>query len=264
MANTSAVLIFSLLAYLLSSVLYVSNLLLRRPRTGVAPTVLAGAGVLAQTLGLLLIVTESHPHRSPYSTFYGAVAFVAWLVVLMQLLLTGRYRMYALGAFSMPIAFLMTLVALTLPSGMHRLLPTLEKHTMAAHISVSLLAYGAFTVAFGLSILYLVENRLLKARKIRGMFQRLPPLRTTEELACRFATFGLAMLTLGLLIGTVYALREWKGSFFQDPKVLPALATWGIYAVYLVLRWGVGWRGRAASYLLLGGVSGRAPHLRGS
>jgi len=253
--ETSAILMLVLTAYLGAAVLYVASLVARdseraRPTARLA-TALAGVGVLAHTLGLFALVAETG--RSPYSTVYGALAFMAWLVVLMQLGMVGWARLYALGAISLPVAFLMLLCALALPPELRQLLPLLRQHTMAAHISMAILGYGAFAVAFGLAVLYLLENRLLKARKLRGLLERLPPLRTTEELASRFAAFGHAMLSLGLIIGTVAGLREARFHFWSDPKVLPALITWGIYTAYLVLRWGIGWRGRTASYLLVAG-----------
>lgn len=258
MEGTSLVLTFALATYLLASVLYMANLFIRGARqtaqpAAVAATVFAGAGAAAHTLGLFEITAQTG--RSPYSTAYGAVAFMAWLVVLMQIGMVWRSRMYALGAISLPLAFLMMLCALLLPPEMRELLPSVRRHTMAAHISTSILGYGAFTVAFGLAILYLMENRLLKARRLRGLFERLPPLRTTEDLAYRFAAFGQAMLTLGIVSGTIAGLREWKGHFWEDPKVLPSLITWGIYTAYLLLRGAAGWRGRAGAILLAAGFA---------
>jgi len=249
--ETSHILTAALAAYLLASVLYVANLFVRGRQPAAAATVLAAVGALAHTLGLVRIAMEIG--RSPYSAYYGSVAFLAWLVVLMQIGVAWRARMDAVGAFSLPIAFLMLLYALALPPEMRQVLPELRRHSMAAHISLAILGYGAFTVAFALAVIYLLENRLLKAKKLRGVFERLPPLRTTDDLACRFATFGQAMLTMGILIGSVYAAREWGRLYWQDPKVLPSLVTWGIYTAYLALRWVLGWRGRASSYLLVAG-----------
>ncbi|MBI3944950.1 MAG: cytochrome c biogenesis protein CcsA [Armatimonadetes bacterium] len=241
----------ALAAYLVASVLYVANLFVSTQRPAAAATVVIGVGALAHTVGLLGMVAETG--RGPYSTVYGSVAFMAWLLVLMQIGLTWRHRMYALGAFSVPIALLMLVYALALPPEMRELLPGLRRQSLAAHISVTLLGYGAFAVAFGLAVIYLMESRLLKAKHLEGVFRRLPPLRTTEETAARFAAFGHAMLTLGIVIGSVWAVKDWDGGFWRDPKVIPSLVTWAIYTGYLGLRWVAGWRGRSASYLLVVG-----------
>ncbi|MDH7569714.1 MAG: cytochrome c biogenesis protein CcsA [Armatimonadota bacterium] len=239
------------MGYLTASVLYIANLFVRSTRPAVLATLVSCAAVLAHTVGLFQITMQTG--RSPYSTVYGSVGFVAWLIVLMQLVLVWRWRMYATGAFSLPIAGLMLLFALALPPEMRQLLPDLRRQSLAAHISVILLGYGAFAVAFGLSLIYLMEERLLKARRLQGLFERLPPLRVTESVAFGFAAFGQAMLTLGLAIGLVWAQEMWTKRLWQDPKVIPSLVTWGVYSVYLLLRGVSGWRGRPAAWLLVVG-----------
>ena len=245
--SVSLLLTFVLAAYLAGSVLYVAGLFTTGRRLSVLATVLTAAGAAAHTAALVLISMKIG--RSPYSTFYGAVAFMAWLVALMQLAAVGGWRTYALGAISLPIAFLMLLFALALPPEMREVIPELRRHTMAAHISLAILGYGAFAVAFGLALIYLLQNRLLKAKQLRGLFERLPPLRTTEDLAGRFAAFGHAMLTMGLIIGSIYGMKLYG----HDPKVLASLITWGIYTTFLILRYGLGWRGKVSSYLLVVG-----------
>lgn len=253
MNSISLILTFALAAYLVASVLYVANLFVRENWPAIGATHMAGAGAVAHLAGLILI---SHTTRlSPYSTAFGAVVFMAWLVVMMQLGLVIRSRTYAVGAFSLPIAFLMLVVGLMLPPELHNVLPELRRHTMAAHISVTILSYGAFTVAFGLAVIYLLESRMLKAKHLRGAFERLPPLRTAEEMAFHFAAFGHAMLTIGIILGIISALRIPGARVETDPKVPMTLVTWGIYTVYLVLRWAVGWRGRPTTYLLVAGFA---------
>lgn len=241
----------AVVAYLASSVLYGANLFTKSRCPAVLATVLAGAGIIPHTLSLFAMVGQTG--RAPYSTVFGATVFTAWVVVLMQIGLTCWRQVDAAGAFSVPIALILLLYALVLPPEMWELLPDLRRQSLAAHISVTLLAYGAFTVAFGLAVLYLMENRLLKAKQLEGILRRLPPLVSAEELAARFATFGQAMLTLGLAIGSVWAMQDWQGGLWQDPKVVPSLVTWAVYTAYLGLRWVGGWRGRAGAYLLVVG-----------
>jgi ABC-type transport system involved in cytochrome c biogenesis permease subunit len=61
------------------------------------------------------------------------------------------------------------------------------------------------------------------------------------------------LLTLGILLGGHWAIQT-RGRFWgKDPTEAFSYVTWIIYAIYLVLRWGKGWRGRRSTYLALAG-----------
>jgi len=62
--------------------------------------------------------------------------------------------------------------------------------------------------------------------------------------------FGFPCMTVGLVIGSVLVQETTLGaSYFLDPKILAAFASWVVYVVLLLVRRSAGLRGRRAAYL---------------
>jgi ABC-type transport system involved in cytochrome c biogenesis permease subunit len=67
--------------------------------------------------------------------------------------------------------------------------------------------------------------------------------------------FGFIMLTLGLLVGSVWAKSAWGDFWVWDPKENWSLVTWLVYGAYLHLRKVRGWRGERAAWLAIIGFA---------
>jgi ABC-type uncharacterized transport system permease subunit len=96
-------------------------------------------------------------------------------------------------------------------------------------------------------VAYIVQERQLRQKKIGGLFQRLPSLDTLDTLGFRMVIVGFPLLTLGVVTGTLWAVR-------LDPEAPPIGATqtmglveWALFAAILLLRAVAGWRGRRAA-----------------
>jgi len=128
-----------------------------------------------------------------------------------------------------------------------------------AHITALLLAYVALGFSLLASVLYLVQERRLKAKpKARYLtgedswwapFDWLPPLDTLERLSESMLEFGFPCMTVGLVIGAVLAQDTYGATYFLDPKIIAAFVSWAIYVLLLLVRRATGLRGRKAAYL---------------
>ncbi len=117
-------------------------------------------------------------------------------------------------------------------------------------------AFGLLVLAFGCAALYLAQDRLLKRKNLRsGLFGKLPPLASLDQLAFTLVAFAFPLLTIGLAAGIVEALTGGLHcAAGQDPMVLTSVVTWLVYGLYLALHTVAHWRGPRANYLLLGGL----------
>jgi ABC-type uncharacterized transport system permease subunit len=104
--------------------------------------------------------------------------------------------------------------------------------------------------------MYLVQERRIKAKHKPGKARRwapldwLPPLDTLERLALATLEFGFPCMTVGLLLGSVLVQETSLGaSYFLDPNILASFAMWIVYVTLLLVRRGVGLRGRKAAYV---------------
>ena len=129
---------------------------------------------------------------------------------------------------------------------------------LGVHVGSTILGTAAFTVAFALAAAYLVQEREVRQKRLRGMFQRLPPLEVLDVASYRSIALGLPALTLGIATGLLAGVQEavGRGVPIASWRHYLALGVWAVFASVLVLRVVAGWRGhRAAIGTLVGYAS---------
>jgi ABC-type transport system involved in cytochrome c biogenesis permease subunit len=157
------------------------------------------------------------------------------------------------GMFVMPGALLLELYAWAGFRLEHGITPALQSGWVAVHVVFAVIAYGAFTTAFVLSILHLIEERRLKKKvSLAKLFRKFPSLETLENLSYKAASIGFIFLSLVIIAGIVRAemLPAWQ-KWYMDPKIIAAIFTWIVYGFYVGSRWLMGWRGHRSSILLI-------------
>lgn len=180
-------------------------------------------------------------------------------VVTVFFLVWWLYDAISLGLFALPATFFLVLVPAlgadryTFPS------QGVRASWLIAHITALLLAYVALGFSLLASILYLVQERRLKAKpKARFLTSEnswwapldwLPPLDTLERISEATLEFGFPCMTVGLVIGAVLAQELVGAAYFLDPKIIAAFVSWAIYVMLLLVRRAAGLRGRRAAYL---------------
>jgi ABC-type uncharacterized transport system permease subunit len=172
-------------------------------------------------------------------------SLLALLLVICFLSVYTRWRTVALGIFVLPVAVLLTLVPALRPGQETILLA--HSGWIFVHIVLLLAAYAALFLSLLASVLYLIQERRLKAKQ--PPLRSLPPLETTDQIALKTLLFGLPCMTAGLLIGSALAEQEYGPTFFADPKILLAFAMWFAYCLMIFIRRHSGLRGRRAVYL---------------
>jgi ABC-type uncharacterized transport system permease subunit len=129
--------------------------------------------------------------------------------------------------------------------------PGIRQSWLIVHIALIFTGYAALVLSFCASLIYLIQERSLKAKK-QGILSRLPALEVIDEIGFRSLLLGFPFMTLGLLAGTVVAEATFGKMDLLDPKILLSLLMWAVYMVLVYTRWSAGWRGRRAAYLATG------------
>ncbi len=193
---------------------------------------------------------------TPVTNLHESLSFFAWAIVGASLLFQLRYRMQVLGAFATPLASLLLLVASSTPRAISPPDPTLRSVWLPVHVTFVFLGDALLALAACAGLMYLLQERTLKAKRINWLSRRLPSLEILDEVNVRSLTVGFPLLTLGLLSGTVWARFAWGSFWSWEPKVVLSVLTWVLYAVLLHGRLTVGWRGRrAAAFAIVGFVA---------
>jgi ABC-type transport system involved in cytochrome c biogenesis permease subunit len=178
--------------------------------------------------------------------------FLSWTVVLVSLMVFAATRVEALGLATFPAVFALTLVAsLAAPSG--RSDPMLRGFFLPVHTTFAFFGYGALFVAFAMGVLYLIEERELRARAPRLFYYLVPSLERCDTIGGRSAAFGLTFLSLAIITGMLWSHAS-RGLYFSgSAKEWGAVLAWLIYLALAVARYRSGWGGRRAALLGIAG-----------
>ena len=242
----------AVLLYGVGTLLTVPSVLRRRPALSTLALAAVGTGLLLH--GASLAVHTVELHRLPITDVRSALSSFAFLATVAFFLIYLRYRIISLGFFMVPLVFLLSLISALQP-GHSFDSPSFRSGWLLVHISSILLGYVGFLLTFVAAVMYLVQERELKAKRPRRLAFRLPSLEVCDELYYRSLLFGLPFLTLGILTGFVWASRTWKGPWELDPKILAAMVTWVIYLILFATRVSGSWSGRRAAYLAVFGFA---------
>ena len=205
-------------------------------------------GWLAQTG--LLAVQAARAEGFPWTSWAGALNLFVWLVIGAYLIWGCRARYRLLGLLVMPLAAGLFVVARAGGGTGSGTEPHLSNLFLVLHVGLLLAAFAGFTLAAALAGLYLFQERRLKRREATILRIPAPSLAALDRFAARTVAVSFPALTLALGAGLA-RLAGSGGSF--DAAMAAALVTWVAYAGFVVLRYGLAWRGRRAAYLALGG-----------
>jgi ABC-type uncharacterized transport system permease subunit len=226
-----------------------SILTLVRRRESLFPIALSAFSVGA-VLHFVSIIEEGIIHnRCPIANLYETLSMCSFLIVVAYLFVEWRYKVATLSVFVFPLVFVMALVA-TLGNPVAAWSSPIVRNTwLTVHIVLVLLGIAALLLAMGASLLYLFQERELKAKKPRKFYYRLPALGTLDDLISRSMAVGFVLMTLGVIAASTWAFIELKSDWIRQPQIAISFFTWGVYLAMVCLRTTAGWRGRKAALM---------------
>jgi ABC-type transport system involved in cytochrome c biogenesis permease subunit len=242
-----------LLLYAAAAAAYIAHFAWRDARVGRLATAFLGSGILAHTF-LIGMQTVQAGHAPLVGTSAAISAFV-WLLGLAYLYIELTSDERSMGAF---VAVLMVALDLipALDPGVTPRPPLLRSPLFTIHVMSVLLAYASFALACVLGITYVLLFNEIKAKHLGFFYTRLPSLQVLDVMNGRAVTVGWLFLTIGVIVGGVWAAAVQGSSdpraqamSLADPKILIALLSWGIYSFALFARKAIGWSGSRAAYL---------------
>lgn len=205
------------------------------------------SAILVQTLSFFLRYTKTG--YGPTLNLYDSFALLAWAISGTYLLFQMRTRIRVLGAFISPVAFVLMVLASARSGSQMQIPHILQGSLVPIHVIFSILGESLFTVACLAGAMYLIQDNYLKHRKYRGLAQMLPPLQDLDRINRLALLGGFPFLTVGVLVGAIWARTAWGSHWSWDPKQVWTLIAWLLYAALLHQRLALGWNGRKAAVL---------------
>ncbi len=164
----------------------------------------------------------------PITNLFEVLVFLSWSIVLIYLLVGPTYRLSLMGAFSSPLVLALLLLALLAPVDVASARP-LPNAWVEFHAALSIIAYGAFGLASIAGVMYLVQERQLKSRRLSELMLNLPPITELGRVTDRLVLTGFVLLTIAFAagLGAGLSITGWKTG--------ASIFIWSLYGTLLVL-----------------------------
>jgi cytochrome c-type biogenesis protein CcsB len=197
---------------------------------------------------------------------------VAFFAVALFLGFGVRFNIWFAGPVVLAVTDALLAYAQGWNKGLEPLVPSLKNnYWIYYHVPVVLASYAAFLIGFATSILYLLKRqdeerglrlagRSVGAAVASGAAARprylawldlVPASASLEIITYRVIAIGEILLTVGIILGSLWAHDAW-GSYWQnDPKELAALTCWIWYAAYLHLHTRPSFRGNFLAWMAI-------------
>jgi len=237
----------ALFAYLLSTLVYISSLLIRRVSPARAATwILTGAFGLHTLFFLGEWLGKGY---NPFLRIHDILSFFAWVMAGVYLALQLRTKTRVLGAFVSPVVFVLMIISSIGIGGPLAVPEALKGGLVTIHAMLSVIGEALFAVASLAGLAYLIQDGLIKRRKFNKFINLFPSLRDLDRINHFCLLWGVPLLTLGVVAGSIWAGTVWGSHWQWDPKQIWTLMAWLIYAVLLHQRLAIGWKGHKTALL---------------
>jgi cytochrome c-type biogenesis protein CcsB len=190
----------------------------------------------------------------PLATAFDALSFFAWLIIGLFLVMRYRDPSPIFGSIATPLASVLMLFGSTLSYQISEpLVPILKSWWLPIHVTLALVGNGFFALIAVGGLMYIIQERLIKTKRIGRYHRLLPSLETLDSINRRGLPLGFFFLTLGIISGALWAGSAWGYYWSWDPKETWSLITWFVYAAIIHQRLALGWRGKRAAVLAIFG-----------
>lgn len=230
--------------------IYILSFILKKERLMRLGVLFAGIGFLSNTFCIIWRWIE--PGYIPVLSTYEIVSNTSWagiLVFLVAQLFAKPVRTG--GLLIMPITFLLMVWAGISGKEIGTMPPSFYSWWLFVHIISAGLAYGAFLIAAGVALPYLLKERISKQGVADPFYEKMSELEGLDNLNYRFVALGFIMVTIMIIAGSLWAKKVQGRYWSWDPLEVQSVVVWLIFAIWLHLRITFGWRGKKLAWYSL-------------
>jgi HemX protein len=244
--------------YALSVLLYFIDFLHNNRRANRVAFWLLSFVWVSQTITLFFYMLKMG--RFPVLTLFEGLYFYAWVLITFSLVINRLLKVDFIVFFTNVIGFMIMV--------MHAFAPDqvvsggvsaeqLVSELLFIHITAAILSYGAFSLSFAFSLLYVIQYNLLKQKKWGKRLARISDLSKLEHMSYVLNVIGIPLIIIGIILGSRWAYLTLPDVFWFDAKVIGSVFVIIVYCVYLYLRISKGVTGKSlamwnmAAFLIL-------------
>jgi cytochrome c-type biogenesis protein CcsB len=235
----------STMAYFLAMMTYITYLAFKKQQIGIMATTITIAGFVSQTFALILRWKEfadlsgmGFMRSAPLTNLYESLVFFVWCLIAGYLIIEFKLKNRSFGAFITPIAGLaLAFIDLTgVSKEIQPLVPALKSNWLLAHVTMSFIAYAAFSMSFSTGLMYLITTTE-KRNELSYIFWTV----TFGIFAVVFAAMSIDMFTFKVAVKPDVFVKTYlfKTSFFS-PSSFVKIVSWilGMATLFIIWRYG--------------------------
>ncbi len=132
----------------------------------------------------------------------------------------------------------------------------LKSSWLIIHVAFAQLAFGAYLVAAGFGVIYLLKLRAAERKLPAKVLNKVPALPVLEELMFKFVVFGFIADAIMIVAGSIWAKDLWGSYWSWDPVEVWSLASWLVYGLSIHLKVTLGWKGRRLAWIYVFAIFG--------
>ncbi|MFJ7509761.1 cytochrome c biogenesis protein [Peribacillus simplex] len=242
----------TVLLYAISMLLYFIDFLNNNQKANRVAFWLLSIVWVLQTIFLFLYVLKTG--RFPVLTIFEGLYFYAWVLISLSLIINRLLRVDFTVFFTNVLGFMVMAIHTFAPVQIESqvLAQRLVSELLLIHITFAILSYGAFTLSFVFSLLYLIQYDLLKRKKWGKRLLRLGDLTKLEHMSYVLAVIGVPLLVVSLILGIQWAYIKVPGVSWLDMKIIGSFILLIGYSVFLYLKIRKQMYGRTLAFLNIG------------
>jgi HemX protein len=227
----------ALLLYIVAFLLWLRALLAgARGKAALTPGAVAAAGVLAHGLALARYTTLWG--ELPLAGFAPSLSTLSFLIGVGLVAALWLREAARIGILLLPLMIVLLLVAVARGVEPTQADMDFQGAWFAIHVAFGFAGVVGMAVAGAAGMLYLLQFREIKSKRLGRLFQFLPPLATLDRLGRIGAVVGFTSLTLAILLGGAWTLS--RSQSLVDEQTVWSIFSWAVILCVLFARSGGG------------------------
>lgn len=191
----------------------------------------------------------------PWSSNYDNGLMGGWFIVLSTIYVCIRHKSIRIvGIATLPAVLLIMGYGVMRNPVLSPLDATLKSFWLYFHVFFAWLSFGAYVLAMGVGVLYLLREKKERAGEAVEFYQRFGSNDSLDDLMFRYLVFGFITNAVMIVAGAIWAKDLWGSYWSWDPIETWSLISWLMYGLAIHLRVTMGWRGSRFAWLMIGAL----------
>lgn len=194
-----------------------------------------------------------------FDNLSGLFLFLSFFTILIFIILAIGYPNQIFRIIFPPVSIFFMILSITISDQsiiVQQFLtksPVFGKLMLYMHASFAMLGYLLFGVACLTSMFFLYQENKIKSKKLALQNVKVPSLGFLDKLNYKVIAVGFLFLSVGLLLGINMKIIATGGELEITLRQILPIATWLIYAIFLIDRFITGLRGKITSLWAIAG-----------